>query len=884
MELYRKSVEEVLDLVGSSEDGLSQDEAQRRLEKNGYNEIKDREKVPTWRLFLDTFKDPMVIVLLIAAGVQLVLGEIVESLIILLVLILNSIISVVQSKKAESSLDALRNLSAPEAKVLRNGATQKIPAREVVPGDIVLLEAGDYVPADGRIINSASLKVNEGMLTGESEAVEKNTLTISEEVGLGDRINMAYSGSLVVHGNGRLVVTETAEKTEMGKIADMLASAEEKQTPLQRKLDAFSKKLGIIILVLSVFIFLLQAARIWLGGAAVDTGTALLNALMFAVAVAVAAIPEALSAIVTIVLSVGTNKMAKQHAIIRKLYAVETLGSTSIIATDKTGTLTQNKMTVTDYFIPGGSLDQNSLDPNPEKWNPSERRLVQIAVLCNDSYINKEGKEIGDPTEVALIHFADKNNKNYKELRQTYPRETELPFDSDRKLMSTVHMIDNQKIMFTKGGPDVMFARAKYVLIDGQEHELTEDRLDQFRRANENFSNQALRVLAYGYKRLSEEQNAIDENDEYDLVLVGLTAMIDPPREEVYDAIRHAKSAGIKPVMITGDHKTTAQAIGRDIGLMDEKDIALSGTELDAMSDQELDQKLEHISVYARVSPENKIRIVRAWQRKEKVTAMTGDGVNDAPALKQADIGIAMGSGTDVAKDAAAMILTDDNFATIVRAVSVGRTVYDNIKKAISYLFAGNLGAIIAILYAVILNLPNPFTALQLLYINLVNDSLPAIALGMEKSEPNVMKRKPRDPEEGLFGGGTLQAVIIRGLLIGITVIISFYIGLSYSTQMGVAMAFTTLILSRTLQTFAARSNTQTSIQAGFFGNRYVIGAVLLGFLFYGITVLPGVRDIFDIPAEFGWNQWLIATGLSLLSVVLMEVIKAIRIRMQKVQ
>ena len=875
MDFYQKSTEDVLQSIQATENGLTQEEVKLRLERDGYNEIKDKEKVPVWKLFLETFKDPMVIVLLIAAGVQVILGEVVESLIILLVLILNSIISVVQTKKAESSLDALRNMSAPEAKVIRNGTKQTIPARELVQGDIVSLEAGDFIPADGRLLESASLKVNEGMLTGESEAVEKNIDTIPNEAALGDRINMVFSGSLAVYGHGTFVVTGTAEKTEIGKIADLLNSAESKQTPLQRKLEAFSKKLGIGILLLSLFIFALEAGRIWLGDSNVDTATAILNALMFAVAVAVAAIPEALSAIVTIVLSVGTNKMAKQNAIIRRLYAVETLGSTSIIATDKTGTLTQNKMTVTDYFIPGTA--DKSLDPNPEKWNQSQQMLVNIAALCNDSYINDEGKEIGDPTEVALIQFANKNNQDYQEIRRTFQREIELPFDSDRKLMSTVHTINGRRLILTKGGPDIMFGRSNSVLIDGKEEPLSDAHLKMFEQANEDFSNQALRVLAYGYRELPEGQASIDESDEYELTLVGLTAMIDPPREEVYEAVKNAKSAGIKTVMITGDHKTTAQAIGRDIGIMDEHDIALSGQELDALTDEQLDEKLESISVYARVSPENKIRIVRAWQRKDKVTAMTGDGVNDAPALKQADIGVAMGSGTDVAKDSAAMILTDDNFASIVKAVGVGRTVYGNIKKAIAYLFAGNLGAIIAILYAVLLGLPNPFTAIQLLFINLVNDSLPAIALGVEKQEPNIMKRKPRDPKEGLFAGGTLQSVLVRGTLIGVAVIISFYIGLDHSTQMGVAMAFTTLILSRTLQTFAARSNTQTSIGAGFFRNKAVIGAVLLGFVLYGITVLPFARDIFGIPAEFGFNDWLIATGLSVAAVILMEVFKIIR-------
>ncbi|EUJ51884.1 putative cation (calcium) transporting ATPase [Listeria fleischmannii FSL S10-1203] len=601
---------------------------------------------------------------------------------------------------------------------------------------------------------------------------------------------------------------------------------------------------------------------------------------MFAVAVAVAAIPEALSSIVTIVLAVGTNKMAKQHAIIRKLPAVETLGSTSVICTDKTGTLTQNKMTVVDYFLPDGTKE--NFPDNPENWTEGERRLIYIAVLCNDSNINEEGLEIGDPTEVALIAFSNRKNKNYNEIRDAFIREGEIPFDSDRKLMSTVHTFDGKKAMLTKGGPDVMFSRAKYVYKDGEEVEMTEEMLTELQNVNEEFSNQALRVLAYGYKRLDSNQVDISTADEHDIVLVGLTAMIDPPREAVYGSIEEAKKAGIRTVMITGDHKTTAQAIGRDIGLMDETDFAVTGQELDAMSEPELEEKLEHIAVYARVSPENKIRIVKAWQKKNKITAMTGDGVNDAPALKQADIGVAMGSGTDVAKDASAMILTDDNFVSIVDAVSVGRTVFDNIKKAIGYLFAGNLGAIIAILFALIVDWINPFTALQLLFINLVNDSLPAIALGMEKPEPDVMKRKPRNVEEGIFAGGTMQAVITRGTLIGIAVIISQYIGLEHSPEMSVAMAFTTLILARTLQTFAARSNTQTAFGAGFFSNKYVLLAVSVCFVLYILTVLPFTREIFSIPQNFGWSEWGIAAGLALVAVILMEVVKLVSNKMRR--
>ncbi|MFD2629774.1 cation-translocating P-type ATPase [Oceanobacillus kapialis] len=880
MKYYQQKPEDVIDQLNTSENGLSSSDVKQRLEEHGYNEIEEKEKDPIWKLFLETFKDSMVIVLLVAAGIQLVLGEVIESLIIFLVLLINSVISVVQTRKAEGSLEALRSMSAPVAQVIRDDTKQTIPARELVPGDVVFLEAGDYVPADGRVLESGSLKVDEGMLTGESEAVEKETKMIEEEVALGDRKNMVFSSSLIVYGRGTFVVTGTGKETEIGKIAGMIETAEEKQTPLQRKLDSFSKKLGIGILLLCIVIFAVQVGRIWLGDSEADTTTAIINALMFSVAIAVAAIPEALSSIVTIVLSVGTNKMARQHAIIRKLPAVETLGSTSVICTDKTGTLTQNKMTVMDHYLPG--KENAELPDDTENWDEAQKLLLYTAVLCNDSYINEEGQEIGDPTEVALIHFANKVFGDYEDIRKAYDREEELPFDSDRKLMSTVYTIDGKKRMLIKGGPDVMFERASYILLDGEEKPLTDELLEEFKKANEGFSEQALRVLAYGYKPLGEEAGPISHEDEKDFVLVGLTAMMDPPREAVYGSIEESKKAGIRTVMITGDHKTTAQAIGRDIGLMDQDDIAVTGQELDAMSEAELEEKLENISVYARVSPENKIRIVRAWQKRNSITAMTGDGVNDAPALKQADIGIAMGSGTDVAKDSSAMILTDDNFVSIVNAVGVGRTVFDNIKKAIGYLFAGNLGAIIAILFAVIFNWANPFTALQLLFINLVNDSLPAIALGMEKSEPDVMKRKPRNIEEGIFSGGTTRAVLTRGILIGIAVIISHYIGLQHSDEMGVAMAFTTLILARSLQTFAARSNTQTAFGAGFFSNKYVLGAVALCLVLYTITVLPFARDVFSIPETFGLQDWAIAAGLSVAAVILMEMLKKLLYVFQK--
>lgn len=880
MNAYQKDKRQVLEELQADHSGLAQTEVEQRQSKQGFNELEEGKQTSTWQLFIESFKDAMVIVLLVAATVQLLLGEYIETIVILIVLIMNAAISVIQTKKAESSLEALREMSAPEAKVIRQGDKQTIPARELVRGDIVYLEAGDYIPADGRILESGSLQVNEGMLTGESHVVNKTEEAITEEVALGDRTNMVFSSALVTNGRASFVVTDTGAKTEIGKIANLLNEAEQKQTPLQRKLDAFSKKLGIWIFLLSVGIFIVQAARIWFGDQPVDLTTELLQALMFAVAVAVAAIPEALQSIVTIVLSVGTNKMAKQHAIIRKLPAVETLGSASVICTDKTGTLTQNKMTVTDSYLP--TIEEKAFNPKETDRLSSEQLLIDIAVLCNDSYLNAKGDEVGDPTEVALLHYANQHQQSEQDIKQQYPRLDELPFDSDRKRMSTLHDMHGQHMLLTKGGPDVIFRLAKFILVNGEELPLDDQWQRKLTEQNEAFSAQALRVLAFAYKKYDKSKNQLSLDDEDDLVLVGLLAMIDPPREAVYNAIKETKAAGIKTVMITGDHKTTAEAIGRDIGLVEEGDFAVTGQELDRMSDQELNEKLKHITVYARVSPENKIRIVKAWQSKNQISAMTGDGVNDAPALKQADIGIAMGSGTDVSKDAAAMILTDDNFVSIVNAVEVGRTVFDNIKKAIAYLFSGNLGAIIAILFAVVLGLPNPFTALQLLFINLVNDSLPAIALGMEKSEPDVMNRAPRSIDEGIFAGETLRAVVTRGSIIGAMVIVSHLIGLQDGVETGVAMAFTTLILARTLQTFSARSNRQTFFSVGLRSNLYVLGAVALCFSLYLLTVLPGLRVIFSIPTNFNLIQWLMATGLAVGAVILMEMVKVFYQRLRK--
>ncbi len=969
---YRKEYYDVVKELESNAEGITSSEAKNRLERDGYNELKEGSKVPLWKMFLESFKDPLVIVLLIAAIVQMFLGEVVESLIIFLVVILkmflgevvesliiflvvilNSVLGVTQTRKAESSLDSLKKLSAPSAKVLRDGkkvtvpvkeivvgdvvfleagdyipadgrlieaqtlkVVVTVPVKEIVVGDVVFLEAGDYIPADGRLIEAQTLKVVEGMLTGEAEAVLKHTDKIDEEVGIGDRKNMVFSGATVVYGRGKLVVTQTGMNTEMGKVAALLETAGNKQTPLQQKLDDFGKKLGIIIMILAAAIFAIQVIRGYLAGS--DLKALIFDSFMFAIAVAVAAIPEALSSIVTIVLAVGTKDMAKKQAIVRKLPAVETLGSTGVICTDKTGTLTQNKMTVVDFFMYGITKEEVKAEADSSE---QVEAMNLSSTLCNDADITEAGVELGDPTEVALLRFANKRGIDYKELRDKYDRLSEIPFDSDRKLMSTVNSINGNAIMFTKGGPDVVFSRVSKALDDGDEVEITEEILNKYRKQNEDFSNRALRVLAFALKDVPDENFVPALDDEVDMTLVGLMAMIDPPREEVYGAVAEATGAGIKTVMITGDHKTTAAAIAKEIGIMKDGDIALTGQELDALSEKELEEKLEHITVYARVSPENKIRIVKAWQEKGYITAMTGDGVNDAPALKQANIGIGMGSGTDVAKDAAAMILTDDNFKTIVSAVEVGRTVYSNIKKSITYLFAGNLGAIIAILFAVFVgwsnpftalqllvevgrtvysnikksitylfagNLgaiiailfavfvgwSNPFTALQLLFINLINDSLPAIALGLEPAEKNIMSEKPRDINEGILQGGTWQAVLLRGVIIGIVVILAQYIGNKVSPELGAAMAFSTVTIARIFQTLPARSDKVTALKLGVFKNIYAIGAIIICLLLYYIVLIPGVRSIFDIPNEFGMFNFLICLGFGLLAALIMEVSK----------
>lgn len=691
---YNETVETVRRDLNGEQDFLTNEEVKRRQEKFGFNELAEGKKKSGLQIFLEQYKDFLVLILIVSAVVSLFLGETESAAVILVVITMNAILGTVQTIKAENSLESLKQLAAPEAKVVRNGAVVRIPGREITVGDVVHLEAGDYIPADGRVLESASLKVDESALTGESIGVDKISAPLTGELPLGDRRNMVFSGSYVTYGRGVFLVTGIGMNTEVGKIAGLLKNTSEKKTPLQINLDRFGKKLSMIILLLCAVLFALQVLK---GGAVAD-------AFLFAVALAVAAIPEALSSIVTIVLAFGTRKMAKEGAIIRKLQSVEGLGSVSVICSDKTGTLTQNRMTIEHYYVDGRDIPADQIDPA----NPLQEQMLKFSILCNDS-TNVEGQEIGDPTETAMVNLGDKKGISAQEVRDACPRSSEVPFDSDRKLMSTFHKMKDGYTMITKGAVDVMLKRVDYIQKGGKIFPVTEVDVENICRVNEQYSESGLRVLGIGYRHFPVEKN-ISTEDEQGLVFLGLLAMMDPPRTESAAAVSDCKRAGICPVMITGDHKVTAAAIAKRIGILDDISQACEGVQIDGMSDEELNEFVENIRVYARVTPEHKIRIVRAWQERGNIVAVTGDGVNDAPALKQADVGVAMGiTGTEVAKDAASMILTDDNFATIIKAVESGRNIYENIKKAIQFLLSGNFAAILVVIAASLMNLPVPF-------------------------------------------------------------------------------------------------------------------------------------------------------------------------------
>lgn len=867
---YRESKEELIKELGANEkQGLTNKVAQEKLAQVGPNALIEGKKKSILEVFLEQFKDLMVIILIVAAVISAFTGNLESTAVIIVVLILNAILGTVQHVKAEKSLEALKSLSAPAAKVLRDGKKQEIAAKDVVPGDILLLEAGDLVTADGRILDNFSLQVNESSLTGESTNIDKLDTTFDKEVPLGDRVNMVYSSSLVTYGRANVLVTATGMDTEIGKIATLMNETKERRTPLQVSLDQFSSRLATAILIFCALILGLQMWR----------GQPLLDALLFAVALAVAAIPEALSSIVTIVQAMGTQKMAKEHAIIKNLAAVESLGSVSVICSDKTGTLTQNKMTVEDIYIGGEVLKPEELNLS----NQLHRYLLYDVVLNNDASLS-DGKKIGDPTESALLEMYRKvpgidlgNGKlglSESELRNHLDRLEEVPFDSDRKLMSTKHLIHTVPTIFVKGAIDVLLKRCINIRFGDEVRPITEQDRKEILAQNNHFSKNGLRVLAFAYKESDEELSADTEKD---LTFIGLVSEMDPPREESVAAVVRAKEAGIRTVMITGDHKVTAVAIAKKIGIFNDGDIALTGLELDALSDEELDQEIEKVAVYARVSPENKIRIVNAWQRKDHIVSMTGDGVNDAPALKKADVGVAMGiTGTEVSKDAASMILTDDNFATIIKAVANGRTVYENIKNAIGYLLSGNLSAIITVLFASIAGLPVPFVAVQLLFINLVTDSLPALAIGMEPGNPDILKRKPRDPKASLLDKPFVTQISTQGFLISLSVITAFLIGLKDSPAIACTMAFSTLTFARLLHGFNCRSQ-HSIFKIGFKNNWYSLAAFALGTaLLVLILFVPTLHGLFAVQPLSGQEVWLIVI-LAIIPTVLIQLVKVIR-------
>lgn len=833
---FSLTTDEVLKKLNVSEKGLASGQVSKKLEIEGYNELKEKKKQGMVTVFLNQFKDLLVLILIAAAIISMLSHNVESTAVIFTVIILNAILGTVQHFKAEQSLDSLKALSAPSAKVIRNGEKVEIPSREVVKGDILVLEAGDLVVADGRIIKNYTLKVNESSLTGESISVDKEIEAINKkEIALGDQKNMIFSGSLVTYGRALVVVTATGMDTEIGKIATLMEDTKEKKTPLQVTLDDFSKKLAIVILGICVLVFALSLYR----------ELPVLDSLMFAVALAVAAIPEALSSIVTIVLALGTQRMAKENAIIKNLKAVEGLGSVSIICSDKTGTLTQNKMTVKKVYVDGNLIDGEDLKGEDKV----EEYLLKNLILCNDS-TSKNGEEIGDPTEVALVNLSHKLSINEIDIRNNYKRLAELPFDSDRKLMSTLHKIDDKNVMFTKGALDVMLDRVKFVATSEGIRDITFEDTQDIINTNKNLSENGLRVLAFGYKFLDTIKE-LTLQDESNYIFSGLVSMIDPPRVESKQAVQDCITAGIKPVMITGDHKITASAIAKEIGIMAEGDRAIEGLELDKMSDEELRDSIEHIAVYARVSPAHKIRIVNTWQEKGQIVAMTGDGVNDAPALKQSDIGIAMGiTGTEVSKDAAAVILTDDNFATIVKAVANGRNIYNNIKNSIKFLLSGNTSGIIAVLYATIMALPMPFAAVHLLFINLLTDSLPAIAIGMESSNKDMLKDKPRGRNESILNKDFLGEIVLEGLLIAIATLAAFYIGGPRTTPLTAStMAFATLCLGRLFHGFNCRGK-NSIFRLGLFSNKFTLYAFAIGLLLLNaVLFIPFLQNLFEVEA-----------------------------------
>lgn len=825
-QIWEKNCTELFREQNCGENGLSAAEAKRRLAEYGINELHAGKQKSILSIFLGQFRDFLVLILILAAIVSACMDDVESTVVILAVITMNAVLGTVQTVKAAASLDSLKQMSAPTAKVMRDGQVVQIPGREVVPGDVVVLEAGDSVCADGRLLECASLKCAESALTGESLPVEKDVAVLSGAAALGDRKNMVFSGSFVTYGRGRFLVTATGMNTEMGRIALLLETTEERKTPLQVSLDQFGKKLSLIILVICAGLFAVSV--LW-------RHENVMSAFLFAVALAVAAIPEALSSIVTIVLSFGTQRMATENAVIRHLQAVEGLGSVSVICSDKTGTLTQNRMTVKELYVNGSVISAENADFR----ETSQERLLRAALLCSDATVSGE-QEIGDPTETALVRLGQNSGLDAERIRRQWPRLSEIPFDSDRKMMSTVHELADGLTMFTKGAVDVLLERSM----------VTAEERKQIEQANERFANDGLRVLAFACRSVSSPE--VYWKDENDFTFLGLVAMMDPPRKESKAAVAECICAGIRPIMITGDHQITAAAIAREIGILQSGTEAVEGSVLDSMSDAELAEFVPQVSVYARVSPEHKIRIVRAWQQRGNLVAMTGDGVNDAPALKQADIGVAMGiTGTEVAKDAAGMVLTDDNFATIVKAVKNGRNVYANIKRAIQFLLSGNAAGILTVLYASIMGLPVPFAAVHLLFINLLTDSLPAIALGLEPHTDAVMREKPRPRTQGILTRAFLTDICIEGMVIAAATIAAFHLGLHYGdAAVGQTMAFAVLCLSRLFHGFNCKSQHPVLLKRQFWNNKALLGAFAVGtLLLSAVLVVPALEPLFAVAS-----------------------------------
>lgn len=867
---WNYSAQELLQKYNVTEQGLNNAQVEEIRRQIGENILKEGKKKSTLEVFLGQFCDLLVVILIIAAIISMFSGNAESTIVILLVLIMNAVLGTVQHVKAQRSLDSLKQLSSPNAKVIRNGVKQEIPSREIVPGDIVMLEAGDMIVADGRILRNYSLQVNESSLTGESTNVEKTDTVIEGKVALADRVNMVYSGSLVTYGRAQVLVTGTGMKTELGKIAGLMNAAKERKTPLQESLDKFSGRLAMLIMIICAVVFCLCIYR----------KMTILDSLLFAVALAVAAIPEALGSIVTIVQAFGTQKMAKENAIIKDLKAVESLGCVSVICSDKTGTLTQNKMTVQQIYIDDKVYEPKELDIT----NQTHRYLLYDAVLTNDSSI-VEGKGIGDPTEYALLEmfrniqvepsrFFGSEGINEDILRKSMDRMEEVPFDSDRKLMSTKYSLHGVPTILTKGAVDVLLDRCTSVRYSDGIRPMTESEKEKIRKQNRIFSENGLRVLSFAYKE-SDEPLSVDT--EYNFIFLGLISMVDPPRPESVEAVADAKKAGIRPVMITGDHKITAVAIAKRIGIFEDGDMALTGAELDALTDAELDDRITKISVYARVSPENKIRIVEAWQRKGNIVSMTGDGVNDAPALKKADIGVAMGiTGTEVSKDAAGMILSDDNFATIIKAVANGRNVYRNIKNAILFLLSGNTAGVFSVLYTSIMGLPVPFAPVHLLFINLLTDSLPALAIGMEPADERLLDEKPRDPKAGIMTRDFVMTMIAEGTLIAVVTMTAYHIGIAFSPAMASTMAFATLTMARLFHGFNCRSK-ESILKLGLGSNKYSLYAFAAGVCLLAVVIfVPFLHSVFSVE-NLSATAIAQIIGLSFIPTVIIQLIKVCR-------